>query len=332
MSFQEKDIRPEDLMERKKPALQHDVKFLQERIPNFVNVDCVACGSKQYTAWAQKDSFSYSECSQCGTIFMNPRASEELSGEFYKQSQNYSFWNKYIFPATDSVRKEKIFRPRAAKTIAYCQKYQISGGTLLEIGAAFGTYCEAIKEHDFFQRVVAVEPTPGLADTCRKKNIETFEQTVEELSFAAGSADCVASFEVIEHLADPKKFIQLSTTLLKPGGLFICTCPNGQGLGTLVLKEKAKVVDHEHVNYFNPRSLSLLLNESGLETLEVATPGELDVDLLLNDFKAHPEHFGSQPFFKHLLTSAPHVLQGFQEFIKMNLLSSHLWIIARKHE
>ena len=35
MSFKENEIRPKDLMELKIPALEHDIKYLQDKIPNF---------------------------------------------------------------------------------------------------------------------------------------------------------------------------------------------------------------------------------------------------------------------------------------------------------
>jgi SAM-dependent methyltransferase len=332
MSFKENDIRPEELMEKKKPALLHDINFLLERIDSFITVDCVACGSKNHVFWAKKAGFTYHQCKDCNTQFMNPRADDETLGEFYKQSQNYAFWNKHIFPASEAVRKQKIFIPRAGKTIDLCRKYEIPGsGTLLEIGSAFGTYCDSVRELGFFKRIVAVEPTPDLAETCRKKGIETFEQTIEGLEFEEGTADVLASFEVIEHLGNPAMFIQSASRFLKKGGLFICTCPSGSGIGTLVLKEKSKVVDHEHVNYFNPKSLPLLLNRCGLETLEVSTPGELDAELLYNEFLQQPDLFKDELFFQHLFShTREDTLSDLQEFLKKNHLSSHLWVVARK--
>jgi 2-polyprenyl-3-methyl-5-hydroxy-6-metoxy-1,4-benzoquinol methylase len=331
MSFKENEIRPKDLMELKIPALEHDIKYLQDRIPIFIKVDCPACNSNKHLFWAEKMRFNYHQCNDCETIFMNPRADENTLGDFYKQSKNYDFWNQYIFPTTDKIRKEKIFKPRAQKTITFCEKYDIkSGGVLVEIGAAFGTYCEAIQELNFFKEIIAVEPTPGLAKTCRDKGFNTLEETIENLTFPEGSADVIANFEVLEHLGNPIKFIELCAKYLKSGGLFICTCPNGLGLGTLVLKEKAKVVDHEHVNYFNPKSLSLLLERCGLETLEVLTPGELDVDLLVNDYNENSALFENNEFVKNILTSNEKVKNEFQTFLKNNLLSSHLWIIGKK--
>lgn len=326
------DIRPSDLMEKKKPALEHDKAYLRERRELFIEIDCPACQSQNHAFWGEKEGFSYRKCSSCQTLFMSPRATEKLLAEFYMQSKNYEFWNNYIFPATDSVRKEKIFLPRAKKTIEFCKKYDIHGGTLLEIGSAYGTYCDAIREQNFFDQIIAVEPTPGLADTCRKKGFITYEQTVELLDYPQGAADVIANFEVIEHLGDPAKFVRLAVQFLRSGGLFLCTCPNGMGLGTLVLEKDAGVIDHEHLNYFNPKSLSLLLESCQLQVLETLTPGELDVDLLVNAVRDNPALIEGQPFFQHLINNtSEEVHKAFQKFLRQNLLSSHLWIVARKN-
>lgn len=329
--LKEKDIRPDDLMKQKEPALQHDKKFFRDRMGQFQTVNCPACDSSSYSFWGEKEDFKYVICDKCKTIFMNPRATEELLNDFYKQSENYEFWNKYIFPQTDSVRKEKIFKPRAQKTVELCEKNGVKGGTMLEIGAAFGTFCEAIKELHYFDRIIAVEPTPGLAQTCREKGIETIESNVENIDIPKDSIDVIANFEVIEHLGNPSEFISQAVKYLKRGGLFICTCPNGLGLGTLVLKEKARVVDHEHINYFNPKSMEILLERNSMEVVDVSTPGELDVNLLENAIKEDPSVLKENDFFRHLLLEEnENIKENFQKFIKENKLSSHMWIVGRK--
>ena len=37
-----------------------------------------------------------------------------LLHEFYSQSKNYAFWNEFVFPATEEMRRERIFRPRVS--------------------------------------------------------------------------------------------------------------------------------------------------------------------------------------------------------------------------
>ncbi len=328
--LKENDIRPKDLMAQKKPALEHDKQFLRDHKSQFVQVDCPACTSTNHAEWAEKEGFEYHKCAECNTIFMNPRAPEDLLGEFYKQSQNYAFWNEHIFPASDDARRERIFKPRAERTVTYCKENGISGGTMLEIGAAFGTYCEAVKDQNFFDEIIAVEPTPGLAETCRKKGFKTYEETIEELSFPEEGADVIASFEVLEHIGDPFAFLSNTVRFLKKGGLFIGSCPNGQGLGVLTLKEQARVVDHEHVNYFNPDSIEVICERAGLKVLEVSTPGELDVDLLSNVIAEQPNVVEPGSFFAKMAKADQSVKDDFQVFLKKHNLSSHMWIVAQK--
>lgn len=329
--LKENDIRPADLMREKAWAVEADKKFLQDRIPEFVDVPCPACGSDDSGIWGQKDGFTYRICRVCGTIFTSPRPTEAILADFYRQSKNYDLWNTLIFPATETKRKERIFVPRAQRTVDFCKQFGIPGGTLLEVGAAFGTYCDALRDESFFDRIVAVEPTPGLAQTCRDKGFETHENTIEELSFLSGTADVVAAFEVLEHLHSPLEFVRRCAEFLRPGGLLICSCPSGTGLGTLVLKEKARVVDHEHLNYLNPKSAKLLLERCGLEALEITTPGELDVDMLFNQIAEEPGIELHCPLIAQLLPDpSPSVREAFQKFVQQSKLSSHLWFVARK--
>lgn len=329
--FKENDIRPKALMKAKEGLLAEDKEFLRSRKAEFVLVDCPACESQDSDLWAEKEGFEYSICKICGTVFMNPRASQDLMHRFYSQSKNYDFWNKYIFPASENVRREKIFKPRAQKVVDYCKKFAVEGGTILEVGAAFGTFCECIRELNFFRRIIAVEPTHALAATCRQRGFETIEAPVESLTLEKGSVDVVVNFEVIEHLFDPSSFVSACTGYLRKGGLFICACPNIDAIGTLVLKEKAKVIDHEHVNYFNPLSLAILFKKAGLEVIEVSTPGELDAELLKNALQEDESLQEQQPFFSHLLLGGKEfILEDFQSLIKKSNLSSHMWMVGRK--
>lgn len=330
MKFKEFDIRPEDLLKKMKPALEKDINFLKKRYHEFHESNCIACGSANYEFWAEKDGFSYTRCSHCETVFMNPRPDENLLNDFYKNSENYKFWNDYMFPQTEKARMNSIFKPRAKKIVELCSEYGLKGGTILEIGSAFGTFCEAIKEESYFEKIIAVEPTPNLAETCRQKGFETYEETIEELSLPENYADVIVNFEVIEHLGNPKEFVKKCVNFLKPDGLFICTCPSINGIGTFVLKEQAKVVDHEHLNYFTPDSLKGMVEDLGLVVLEMLTPGELDVDLLVNAYNETPELFEGNDFISHIIRSDNETKAAFQEFLKKNNLSSHLWMISKK--
>ena len=279
----EQDIRPKHLMAKQRVAMLTDVGRILSRFSDFVFVNCPACENGIYSPKFEKNGITYVECRECRTFYVNPRPPPKVLEWFYHGSPNYAYWNEVIFPATEAARLERIFVPRVDRLLELCRKYEVSTNSLLEIGAGYGTFCGEITKRNVFTRVVALEPTPDLAKTCRKRGLEVLGLPVESIQLNSLELfDVVASFEVIEHLFKPIDFVGHMKRLLNPGGIIMLTCPNGRGFDIETLGTVSNSVDHEHLNYFNPESLTGLLEKCGLEILESFTPGRLDVNLVRN--------------------------------------------------
>lgn len=331
LDLKEAEIRPDDLMARQAELYASDVRRLMEASDHFVAVACPACGGDTPQYAFGKYSLSYQRCTACETVYVSPRPTPELLERYYQTSQNYEFWNRYIFPASEDARREKIFRPRAERIIDICERYQIEKGTLMEVGAGFGLFCEELRRLEAFKRILAVEPTPGLAETCRKRGVEVIEKRVEDIRLGTGEVDTIVSFEVIEHLYSPREFIERCATLLSSGGVLVLTCPNIKGFDISVLQEHSDSVDAEHLNYFHPQSLTRLLDACGFEVLEVATPGKLDAELVRKKVLAGEVALEGQAFLQQVLIDDWDRLGGaFQHFLAEQQLSSHMWAVARK--
>ena len=328
----EHEIRPPQLMKKQRIAAVTDVGRMLSKYELFVFVPCPACGSEDSVPKFEKNSISYVECGTCQTFYVNPRPSPDVLEWFYRDSPNYAYWNEFIFPASEAVRREKIFVPRVDRLLELCRKYEIKTDALLEIGAGFGTFCAEVKRRNVFKRVVAVEPTPDLAKTCRERDIDVLEMPVEHVQMNADQLfDAVASFEVIEHLFAPVDFVGHMKRLLRPGGILMLACPNGQGFDIETLGKVSNTVDHEHLNYFNPKSLARLLTHCGLEILESFTLGQLDADLVRNKILSGEFDVSEQPFLrKVLIDDWEHLGSPFQEFLVQQGQSSNMWIVARK--
>lgn len=327
----ENEIRPNQFKDEQAKRFANDVARLLKRRAEFVQVACPACGSeKSAPAW-HKYELDYVECTGCRTVYINPRPPPAILEDYYRNSENYAYWNDVIFPASEDARREKLFKPRALRTVEICKRHGVSGGTLLEVGAGFGTYGQETTRLGYFSRFIAVEPTPYLAATCRKRGLEVIEAPVEHVDLPEGSIDVVASFEVIEHLFNPRTFIEKCARLLKPGGIMVVSCPAASGFDVVVLREKSVAVDVEHLNYFRPKSLSKLFASCGFETIEVQTPGKLDAELVRNAVIAGEFSLQHQPFLQQVLIDRWSELgPAFQDFLASNQLSSHLWLVARK--
>jgi 2-polyprenyl-3-methyl-5-hydroxy-6-metoxy-1,4-benzoquinol methylase/predicted RNA-binding Zn-ribbon protein involved in translation (DUF1610 family) len=330
--FNENDIRPKRFDFEKEAAYARDVARLLSHKDDFVRVSCPACGVDSGCVKWQKLGLSYCECDRCGTVYVSPRPGPLALKDYYTNSEVYEYWCRYIFPASEAVRREKIFRPRLARLLEMCSRHRIEHGTLVEVGPGFGTFCEEAKASERFKKVIAVEPTPSLAAACRERGIEVIEKPVEETSLEEQRVDVVVAFEVIEHLFNPAEFVRACARSVQPGGLIVLTCPNVRGFEVEALGPIADTVDTEHLNYFNPDSLGILVGNNGFEVLEISTPGVLDADIVRNKALSGQFDLSGQRFLQIVLLERWAELgQAFQQFLQESRLSSHMWLVGRKN-
>jgi SAM-dependent methyltransferase len=314
--LRETDIRPDALMAEQARRYAADVAWLLERREEFVEVACPACdATASAPQWAKYD-LDYRRCARCRTVYVSPRPAPDLLDAYYRNSSNYEYWNTVVFPASETARRERIFRPRAERVVSYART-----GTLVDVGAGYGTFCEEVARLGF-DRVIALEPEPHLAQTCRDKGLEVIEAPVERAEF---EADVITSFEVIEHLFSPRAFLERCAEVLRAGALLILTCPNVRGFDVEMLGELSATVDAEHLNYFHPESLGALLERCGFDVVEALTPGRLDAELVR---KRAPD---LDPFLQRVLIDEWDRLgEPFQDFLAAHGLSSNMWLIARR--
>lgn len=331
MNLRETEIRPDALMAEQARRYAADVDWLLKRRDEFVDCPCPACGSSEAHPKWRKHELDFVECNTCETAYMRPRPSPELLDEYYRTSENYEYWSRAVFPASEHARRKKIFRPRAERVAEIARRHGAAAGTLVDVGAGFGTFCEEVRALDAFDRVVAVEPEPHLAEACRSKALEVIEAPVERVEFQVGAVHVMTSFEVIEHLYSPGDLISRCHDVLAPGGLLIVTCPNVKGFDIEQLGELSSAVDTEHLNYFNPTSLSALLEENGFEVLEAQTPGRLDAEIVRKRVLAGDFLLNGEPFLRRVLIDEWERLgPPFQDFLVEAGLSSNMWLVARR--
>jgi 2-polyprenyl-3-methyl-5-hydroxy-6-metoxy-1,4-benzoquinol methylase len=327
----EKELCPDDLLAGQEAAFARDVERLKQRRAEFVSVSCPACGSDDAKPTMEKFTFSYGTCRRCGTLYMSPRPSPGIMAAYYANSENYRYWADHIFPASEASRREKIHRPWLNRVNDYCRRFGIRRGVLVEIGPGFGTFAELAQASGVFDTVIAVEPTPEMADACAARGVEVVRKRIEEIAGEIQAADVAVAFEVIEHLFEPRQFLEQCSRLVKPGGLLVVSCPNGQGFDVAMLGDQSWAVDAEHVNLFNPRSLGLLVESCGFDVLEVSTPGRLDAEFVHDAVAQGRFDISHDPFLTRVLIDEWDRLGWpFQQFLAEQGLSSHMWLAARR--
>ena len=106
----------------------------------------------------------------------------------------------------------------------------LAGVDLLDVGCGAGLFAEPLAR--LGANVVGVDPAPAAIETARNHAEETGARlayrmtTVEELAEEPRLFDVVSAMEVIEHAADPKRFVATAASLVKPGGLLLVSTLN----------------------------------------------------------------------------------------------------------
>lgn len=327
----ETELCPPALLEGQEAAFARDVERLQARRDEFVAVACPACGADEPRPAFEKWGFSYVSCPRCRTLYMSPRPSPSVMDAYYATSENYAYWGEHIFPASQDARREKVNRPWLTRIVGFCERHDIPRGTLVEVGPGFGTFAALARESGAFDRVVAVEANPDMARATADQGVEVIAKPIEEAAGDLPGADVVCAFEVTEHLFEPRRFVTDCARLLRPGGLLVLSMPNGLGFDIALLGPASLAIDPEHVNLFNPGSLSLLAEACGFDVLEVSTPGRLDVEFAHDAIAEGKAPVPADPFVRRVLVDEYEALGWpFQQFLAEHGLSSHMWLAARR--
>ena len=106
-------------------------------------------------------------------------------------------------------------------------------------------------------------------------NIDYRHTTAEALAEAGDRFDVVLNMEVVEHVADPLGYLTACQTLLKPGGLHICSTINRNSKSYMVAIVGAEIVmrwlpkgTHEWSKFITPDELYEMLAQSGMTPVD----------------------------------------------------------------
>jgi 2-polyprenyl-6-hydroxyphenyl methylase/3-demethylubiquinone-9 3-methyltransferase len=106
----------------------------------------------------------------------------------------------------------------------------LAGIDLLDVGCGAGLFAEPLAR--LGANVIGVDPAPAAIEAARNHAEETGASlayrmgTVEALAEEPRRFDVVCAMEVVEHAADPQRFVATAVSLVKPGGLFLASTLN----------------------------------------------------------------------------------------------------------
>lgn len=157
--------------------------------------------------------YTLRKCNKCKLIYADPLQPGEAA--FYEWVTSHSGY----YPTKDTPRWEW------KETIEYIKKNKIL--SVLEIGCGAGDFLEYCRLNVDSIQCLGIDMTETSCDVCREKGIDVFCGTIEDYisQYPDKKYDLVVSFHCLEHVNDPKQFVEDMFLLCNNHGIVLNSLP-----------------------------------------------------------------------------------------------------------
>lgn len=166
-------------------------------------------------------------------------------------------------------------------------------GEILDIGASGGFFLRTARSYGW--RIVGIEPGKKAVEYAKaESDIDLFHGFLEDYDVIQ-QFDAINLSFVLEHVENPKQFLQQIFELLKDNGVLWVEVPNDfNQLQKTIVNQLDKpewwVVPEHHLNYFDFNSLSCLLKGIGFSELDRLSSFPIEIFQLMGmDYLADPQ-------------------------------------------
>jgi 2-polyprenyl-3-methyl-5-hydroxy-6-metoxy-1,4-benzoquinol methylase len=194
-------------------------------------------------------------------LYANPVPAEFASGQYYdREGADY-----YLSPA----KLESDYAPVRFERELRLFRRHCTGGSVLDVGCSSGAFLYQLNQRfPGSYNIVGTDVSGAPLDYAESRGIPVVRGSFLEQDFSGRQFDAVTLWAVLEHLAEPKRFIEKAASLLKPGGLCFVLVPNMRSLAVRLLGARYRYIYQQHLNYFSAATLSRLA-EKNFSVLEI---------------------------------------------------------------
>lgn len=143
---------------------------------------------------------------------------------------------------------------------------------MLDVGCGPGLFLIEAKKRGW--EVYGTEFTDNQLAYLNDKGIKTLKGKLTNDSFEDELFDVIISSEVIEHINNPLEEMKHFHRLLRKGGVVYITTPNFNAIERFLLKGNYEIIEYpEHLCYYTPKTIDLLLTQTGFKKFKITTTG-----------------------------------------------------------
>jgi 2-polyprenyl-3-methyl-5-hydroxy-6-metoxy-1,4-benzoquinol methylase len=190
---------------------------------------CPLCKSdKSHRLYNLKDGFSTHECLSCGFVYMAPRPSQAYLNEYYAKASVYGYASDqaldYAHTINDKVNLIRRFQSQF--------KQMPISGLAVDFGAGNGTTVKSLEILGF--EAMGIEISEAARTQAKALfGVKMIDDDIETLGHETVSF--LSLFDVLEHLLEPKSFLDQAFNSLVPNGAILVGVPNFNALDRYVI-------------------------------------------------------------------------------------------------
>lgn len=236
-------------------------------------IRCNLCGGNNpaVIATSSKNDLAVTTviCRNCGLIYISPRMTKEGYDNYYRYF--YRLDRNAIKGSENETDLDSNFKAAQKFGRAYAKKFgtYLGRGLTVDVGSSTGGILYGLKEIIPELALFGIEPSVAESEYARAKGIPTetalFENYREKLSGKVANVFCVQS---LNHLLDPKLFLDWSHAVLQDGGhIFLAVKNFRHQVRRAGFIEAGIQIDHVYM--FTPETLKLMVEAAGFEVVSL---------------------------------------------------------------
>lgn len=234
-------------------------------------MECKICGSKnnkiEYKGKIRdgsfgnytKDDVEIYKCCSCGAMYHeNMRSSEFYEGSEYRQKMGENTGDYEVLHDREVLEKlnytgTDVFRDKIVADIG------CGGGSFLDFVAGVAS------------QIIGIEPTEAFRKKLQAKGYHAYAYTEEAFKDYKNEVDIITSFDVIEHVENPRIFMEECYKLCKIGGRIVIGTPTEQPIMRMALGKgyDSFLFSTQHLWVLNKESLKQAAKLAGFKNIEI---------------------------------------------------------------